>query len=41
MLESEDAREALEGFQEVLKMEQEKGEWCEPRGFGKSNKNRQ
>ena len=27
MLESEDSREALEGFQEVLKMEQEKGEW--------------
>lgn len=27
MLEGEDPREALEGFKQVLKMEQDKGEW--------------
>lgn len=27
MLEGEDPREALEGFRQVVEMEQEKGEW--------------
>jgi len=27
MLESDDVREALGGFQQVLEMEQDKGEW--------------
>lgn len=29
MLEGDDPREALEGFRQVVAMEQDKGEWCE------------
>jgi hypothetical protein len=28
MLEGDDPREALDGFKQVVAMEQEKGEWC-------------
>lgn len=28
MMEGDDPREALEGFQQVLAMEKDKGEWC-------------
>ncbi len=28
MLESDDPREALDGFKQVVAMEQDKGEWC-------------